>query len=316
MKLITALFLAAVLLLSLCAACGAKGTWQEQYDLGMRYLNDGNYKEAIIAFTSAIEIDPKRPEAYLAAAEAYRGTGDIDAAKEILEKGVNNCDDTEELLEQLVNIESEPGPKNHPLLASGDGGGLITIDELTFFGHSIDGLDLDTARALAEQNGLQVQKVGDVDTDIKIGIAGRDLDRDFAFYMSYIPASEGKPYAYYGISDNQGLPIGIRDIKTGDSLADVLTKLGFTNGQAISDYVYSMPDWSSAYDEYGREVINGLSYKQMYFWGSRSYFWILWDFDFNETEQDFSRALRFYFSENDDHLTRYTLTIDDHIGNT
>lgn len=38
--------------------------WQEQYDLGVRYLNDGNYEEAIIAFTAAIEIDPKKPQAY------------------------------------------------------------------------------------------------------------------------------------------------------------------------------------------------------------------------------------------------------------
>ena len=70
MKRITALFLAALLLLSLFA-CGAKDTWQEQYDLGMRYLNDGNYEEAIIAFTAAIEIDPKRPEAYFGRGRAY-----------------------------------------------------------------------------------------------------------------------------------------------------------------------------------------------------------------------------------------------------
>ena len=59
-KRITALLLAAILLLSL-AACGAKDPWQEKYDLGMRYLNEGNYQEAVIAFEAAIEIDPKRP---------------------------------------------------------------------------------------------------------------------------------------------------------------------------------------------------------------------------------------------------------------
>ena len=40
-------------------------TWQEQYDLGVRYLAEGNYEEAIIAFTAAIEIDPNRVEAYM-----------------------------------------------------------------------------------------------------------------------------------------------------------------------------------------------------------------------------------------------------------
>ena len=86
MKRITALLLTVLLLLSL-AACGGKGSWQEQYDLGMRYLNEGNYQEAIIAFETAIKIDPKRPEAYLGAAEAYMGLGDTDSARKILEKG-------------------------------------------------------------------------------------------------------------------------------------------------------------------------------------------------------------------------------------
>ena len=46
-------------------------TWQEQYDLGVRYLEDGNYEEAIIAFTAAIEIDPKRAETYVGRGDAY-----------------------------------------------------------------------------------------------------------------------------------------------------------------------------------------------------------------------------------------------------
>ena len=87
MKRITALLLAAILLLSL-AACGAKDPWQEKYDLGMRCLNEGNYQEAVIAFEAAIGIDAKRPEAYLGAAEAYIAADDIDAAIAILEKGL------------------------------------------------------------------------------------------------------------------------------------------------------------------------------------------------------------------------------------
>ena len=81
MKRITALLLIVLMVLSL-VACGGKGTWQEQYDLGMRYLNEGNYEEAVIAFTAAIEIDAKRPEAYLGAAEAYTALGDLDSAQD------------------------------------------------------------------------------------------------------------------------------------------------------------------------------------------------------------------------------------------
>ena len=106
MKRIAALLLTAILLLSL-AACGAKGTWQEQYDLGMRYLNEGNYQEAIIAFEAAIKIDPMRPEAYLGAAEAYVGLGDTDSARKILEKGyaATNDDTLKPLSYEAPQIE-------------------------------------------------------------------------------------------------------------------------------------------------------------------------------------------------------------------
>lgn len=64
-----------ILLLVLCSCGKGTLTWQEQYDLGVKYLSDGNYEEAIIAFTAAIEIDPKRPEAYLGRGGAYMGRG-------------------------------------------------------------------------------------------------------------------------------------------------------------------------------------------------------------------------------------------------
>ena len=100
------LLLAVLLLLSL-AACGGKNTWQEQYDLGMRYLNEGNYQEAVIAFEAAIKIDPKRPEAYLGAAEAYMGLGDTDSARKMLEKGyaATNDDTLKPLSYEAPQIE-------------------------------------------------------------------------------------------------------------------------------------------------------------------------------------------------------------------
>ena len=104
MKKVISAILTALLLLSLIA-CGAKGAWQEQYDLGMRYLNEGNYQEAVIAFEAAIEIDTKRPEAYLGAAEAYLAADDIDAAIAILEKGYAATND-DTLKNRLDEIKS------------------------------------------------------------------------------------------------------------------------------------------------------------------------------------------------------------------
>lgn len=117
--------LAAILLLAL-TACASSTTalldagtdetldWQAQYDLGVRYLSEGNYEEAIIAFTAAIEIEPKRAEAYLGLADAYTGVGNLAAARKTLEDGLAATGDSEiqERLDKLSpkaeNFISQP----------------------------------------------------------------------------------------------------------------------------------------------------------------------------------------------------------------
>ena len=67
MKQFTCVFLTIILLLTLAACQKAPEVepvdealdWQTQYDLGVRYLSEGNYEEAILAFEAAIEIDPR-----------------------------------------------------------------------------------------------------------------------------------------------------------------------------------------------------------------------------------------------------------------
>lgn len=91
MKQISSLFVAVILLLSLCACTqSAEERWQEQYDLGVRYLSEGDYEEAIIAFTAAIEIDPKRADGYIGLADVYVALDDIEKAIEVLEFAINN----------------------------------------------------------------------------------------------------------------------------------------------------------------------------------------------------------------------------------
>ena len=61
-----ALFILIVALLTGCAK-----SWEKQYNLGIKYLEEGNYQEAIIAFTEAIEIDDKQPLPYVGRGDAY-----------------------------------------------------------------------------------------------------------------------------------------------------------------------------------------------------------------------------------------------------
>ena len=79
MKKLAGLFLTFVLAMGL-VACGqnAAAAWQEQYDLGVRYLSEDNYEEAILAFTAAIEIDAKRPEGLIGRGDAYALSGDTE----------------------------------------------------------------------------------------------------------------------------------------------------------------------------------------------------------------------------------------------
>lgn len=60
-------------------------SWQTQYDLGVRYLSEGNYEEAILAFTAAIEIEPMHAESYLGRAQAYDNLDDSKAIADYLE---------------------------------------------------------------------------------------------------------------------------------------------------------------------------------------------------------------------------------------
>lgn len=125
------------------AACGKNTqTWQELYDLGEKYLLEENYEEAIVAFTSAIELDPKQavvyvgrgdayaahqdvenhlelaladysqaleldnsiPEAYLGMADVYIQQENYDEALDILQKGYE-ITNSEEILEQISAAE-------------------------------------------------------------------------------------------------------------------------------------------------------------------------------------------------------------------
>ena len=76
-------------------------------DTGVKYLMDGKYEEAILAFNKAIEIEEKSTEARVYLAKGYVGNNEPDKAIEVLKEAQNIDISNEELLKQILEILNE-----------------------------------------------------------------------------------------------------------------------------------------------------------------------------------------------------------------
>lgn len=81
----------AVSTISLISGCGKSTEKQisEQLEAGNKYLIEGNYEAAVVAFNKVIEIDPKIFEAYKKCAESYKEMDDFQNAIAAMENGVD-----------------------------------------------------------------------------------------------------------------------------------------------------------------------------------------------------------------------------------
>jgi len=93
----------------------------EMLSLGEKYLLEMEYEQAIVHFTSLIEIEPKNARAYTGLAEAYLGAGDTDKAADALRKGLEQLPDNHEITDMLDALivpeqtpESSPAPVETP----------------------------------------------------------------------------------------------------------------------------------------------------------------------------------------------------------
>ena len=85
-------------------------SWEEQYELGVRYLSESDYEQAIVAFTAAIEIDAKEVQPYLGRAEAYVGMYGVTNEEEYLPLAISDCETAlslDETLEEVYVQEAE-----------------------------------------------------------------------------------------------------------------------------------------------------------------------------------------------------------------
>ncbi len=130
MRIVMALLLMCCLTCTTVACGGCNGsetgqqgemTWQGQYDLGIRLLNEGDYENAILAFQAAIQIDPKRVDAYIGMADVYLAMNDPQAAVDALSQGWNAVSDSDRT---TLDDKQQEIKKNHPeVVIDNDGSG-------------------------------------------------------------------------------------------------------------------------------------------------------------------------------------------------
>ena len=207
-------------------ACQKQPTWQEQYDLGMRYLSESNYEEAILAFTAAIEIDPKQPDAYLKTAEAYIAIGDIDSAIAALEQGYRQTQDSQiaEQLEMLQNSRVD-----YSEYFSED---MISQEEITIGGVPFYNLDLSEVQTLLSTTDRGNSNLSDIE-DIDGNIVGRTYSVAQNGYVvikceQAIGSDTLTGLDYSGYYDGKFIVVNteIRGISTGDTMREVLEIIG------------------------------------------------------------------------------------------
>lgn len=141
------LFSVFLIALLLCGCHKEQKQWQEQYDLGVRYLEDGDYEEAILAFTAAIEIDPKNADAYLMRGDAYvmAAEAEPDKAEDYLRKAKKDYKRAGRLDESLADeVEDKLEEVEEALEKLDDptAGMTIPADALIWGGHSYYLFDL------------------------------------------------------------------------------------------------------------------------------------------------------------------------------
>ena len=76
-------------------------------DTGVKYLMDGKYEEAILAFNKAIEIEEKSTEVRVYLAQGYIGNNEPEKAIEVLKEAQDLDITNEELLKEILEILNE-----------------------------------------------------------------------------------------------------------------------------------------------------------------------------------------------------------------
>lgn len=159
-----AVVLIAVVVIGALAFSGGGGAdrFQEQLELGQRYLEEMDYEQAVVAFTAAIEIDPRNADAYLGLADAYAGMGDLDAAIAALEEGYELTGD-ERLRDYIDALQGGAAPSGpQAVMQTGPITLPFTAEDFTLAGYSIVEENFE---AMADAIGVRIYHSGTEETE-------------------------------------------------------------------------------------------------------------------------------------------------------
>lgn len=252
------------------SACGQQDlTWQEQYDLGVRYLSEGNYEEAIIAFTSAIEIDPKQALAYVGRGDAYVGSGeteetlstaqadyeiaieldgmcstaylglaeisilqnDVNNAILILQKGLDATGDSA-LQQKILDLQNSEGTEYNRfehMLIAGETDKMLSFEEMTFLGQPLRKMSIEELAALMSASGMNPEIYDGYDYNTRHVRAQIGKGGEISA-MQYNDVPYADIISFINYDENSA-PTGIRDLMMNDPVEALFTALGFSNGR-------------------------------------------------------------------------------------
>lgn len=194
MKIINRITICAIIIALLfnLTACGSQQkalTWQEQYDLGERYLSEGNYEEAIIAFMAAIEIDPKQVEIYLALADTYISMGEPENAIQILTSALDIVEDISAIQPKLDELEQYAESSTDISVASEDQKNESVIST------EIPKLESDTETGAGSERELEEEQASDPES-ASLTLSDKNID----MYM-------GNTYQLHAYGAPQGVDV-------------------------------------------------------------------------------------------------------------
>ncbi len=86
------------------AQTGILNPVQHNLNLGYKYLEEGRYEEAVIAFEKVLKIDKNNTKAVIGAADAYVGLGKFDKAIELLTLHIKTDNTKTELYDKLIKL--------------------------------------------------------------------------------------------------------------------------------------------------------------------------------------------------------------------